>query len=711
MKNKIRILASGIAILLASYLIGQNIILPLRSPEASEGPTSAMGEAFDWIEGFDNLELYGYGETDDNPWSSTVAKIDASGEVPGGIFITSGTGVGANVELKEGSTLEISAGIHPWVAEYSDGAVLEIQYLESGKKESKLLGEYEIKDQTQVSIEVGLGEYANTKGIIKVICSAEKSGDSSGDWILITRMNLGDGMYKQEGLRDGQGGFLCSVHYFADEWPINFWSCELLDIGQDFEQIVSDGFNSIILVVPWREFQPTFSPVSYNEDALEKLRMIMEKAEEYDLSVMVRVGYIWDYYQDEESQCTERFYDIVGNQEVQEAWFDYCETLYYVLNEYPNFVGGFITWEDFWSNIYLGDVLGEEEQIVRAERTGFQKWVRDHYSITQLKEQYGAAVKDYSEIGIPKKTDSMMELWYAFIDEFLMRLLEESQEYFPDLSMEVRTDWDIYYNTSGEQEYYQHNKTYPCADSSFTSIMYGIPQGCLNQGERLHYDEAMEKTEYILRSIMEQNQKKPIYIDQFLFADNTPGFEMNAQIYDDELEDYLKNVDSILEKYTLGYGVWAYKNYAANLLYNPQFGKDMEGWETDNSEIIVKDGNKKMQIREGGQISQTIPGLRIQYPSPQYSISMDVIVEGDTNITLVLGKETKTMKMQESGKISVKFTVDTPDWFSISADKDIIVDNVKVYNHVQNGFLYDLEGNGQEALDGIRYLNNHIGNH
>lgn len=137
----------------------------------------------------------------------------------------------------------------------------------------------------------------------------------------------------------------------------------------------------------------------------------------------------------------------------------------------------------------------------------------------------------------------------------------------------------------------------------------------------------------------------------------------------------------------------------------------MEGWGTDNSEIVVEEGNKKMRIREGGKISQTIPNLRIQYPSPQYSISADVIVEGDTNITFVLGEETKTVKVSESGKVSVELTVDTPDRFSINADKDIIIDNVKVYNHVQNGFLYDLEGNVQEALDGIRYLNKHLGSH
>lgn len=54
--------------------------------------------------------------------------------------------------------------------------------------------------------------------------------------------------------------YLKSVTYFGDEWVLNFWNSETDHLEKDLEQIREDGFNSIILVVPWREFQPEMTP-------------------------------------------------------------------------------------------------------------------------------------------------------------------------------------------------------------------------------------------------------------------------------------------------------------------------------------------------------------------------------------------------------------------------------------------------------------------
>ena len=50
--------------------------------------------------------------------------------------------------------------------------------------------------------------------------------------------------------------YLKSVTYFGDAWPINYWGTEDDNMGANFARIKADGFNSIILVIPWREFQP-----------------------------------------------------------------------------------------------------------------------------------------------------------------------------------------------------------------------------------------------------------------------------------------------------------------------------------------------------------------------------------------------------------------------------------------------------------------------
>ena len=39
---------------------------------------------------------------------------------------------------------------------------------------------------------------------------------------------------------------------------------------EELAQIAADGFNTIILVIPWREFQPSVMPLTYNPYAFEK---------------------------------------------------------------------------------------------------------------------------------------------------------------------------------------------------------------------------------------------------------------------------------------------------------------------------------------------------------------------------------------------------------------------------------------------------------
>ena len=54
----------------------------------------------------------------------------------------------------------------------------------------------------------------------------------------------------------GERGYLRSATYYSDDWVINFWNSESVHMEEELARIAADGFNSIILAVPWREFQP-----------------------------------------------------------------------------------------------------------------------------------------------------------------------------------------------------------------------------------------------------------------------------------------------------------------------------------------------------------------------------------------------------------------------------------------------------------------------
>ena len=68
--------------------------------------------------------------------------------------------------------------------------------------------------------------------------------------------------------------YLKSVTYVGDAWPINYWGTEDDNMGANFARIKADGFNSIILVIPWREFQPGDMGNMYNEAAFAKLDQV-----------------------------------------------------------------------------------------------------------------------------------------------------------------------------------------------------------------------------------------------------------------------------------------------------------------------------------------------------------------------------------------------------------------------------------------------------
>lgn len=140
-----------------------------------------------------------------------------------------------------------------------------------------------------------------------------------------------------------------SVTYVSDAWVVNFWNTESDYMEEELAQIAKDGFNSIILVIPWREFQPDTSPVSYNSYAFEKLDRVMRAADDQGLKVQARIGYTWDYYARETSAA--RFREMLGDVRLREAWMDYAGRLYQALSSYDNFSGAFLTWEDFWNYV------------------------------------------------------------------------------------------------------------------------------------------------------------------------------------------------------------------------------------------------------------------------------------------------------------------------------------------------------------------------
>ncbi len=499
--------------------------------------------------------------------------------------------------------------------------------------------------------------------------------------------------------------YLKSATYFADEWVINFWNSEMDDLEEELAQIAKDGFNSIIVAIPWREFQPQMDPIIYNDYALEQLDRVMTAAKAQGLWVSLRVGYTWDYYEDG-TDVRARFREVMGDEMVLAAWDDYVKTIYERANMHGNLYGGFITWEDFWHFTFYATEQGRgEESIALAQFSGFTDYIRKTYTLEEIAPLYGEGFAEYEQVYLPEKNQPALKLTYEFFDVWLNEFLLHTQEIFPDLSMEARMDMDLVYDTDGQQYWYGHEATYPCGDAPYVSLMYGVPMGHINQGERLDAPEALVTTQQMLDHVLQYTEGKKLYIEQFLYMDNTPGFEHNAQLKDDQLDDYIIAAADLFRDRVMGYGVWAYQNYTDNLLYNPQFALGETGWTLENgAQVVEYNGSMQAQLPVGGRLYRDISrGTALTY--------VRFTVDGEAPVTLQvsLGNE-GTQVHVEAGALGSGNAIELVfenggDGLSFTADTQCYIDNVKVYTRVHEGQLYSLDGDELSCIDAIRKLN------
>ncbi len=508
-----------------------------------------------------------------------------------------------------------------------------------------------------------------------------------------------------------------TAFYFADGWPKEFWDCEMNDLDKDFRQIKADGFNSIALVIPWRQFQPEISTdpygVIYDEASFLRLSQIIEKANEYQLGVLLRVGYFWDRAGNAPTDdLYSRFQQLIYDENTKRAWCDYVAKVKTEADKHENVLGAFICWEDMWT--FVNRVQGgypEEEALSLADEVGFQAYIEQQYELREYNQLFHRSYEDYRDIPLPDISNPEMQVFYDFYDTRLNQLLNETQKIWPELSMEVRTDADLVADDKGDFTYYSHAKTYSCGSAAYTSVMYGIPQGARNEGERLTATEAIPMTRWVLESIQENNEGKPIYINQFLFYDDTAKFSYNAQLYDDQIDDYLSACADVLAGETCGYGIWTYRDYFFNFIYNKDFLHGLDGWQTEGDVMLLTGENSRVKIATGGVLSQhQIDG----YASADDSFEVCLSVETDEacTISVRVGTETRE-KSIEAGETRITLTFPVGESgcdLAIWADRDIVVDNINLYGGIQHGRVYEVDGNQSVNYQDVVGLNHKVMN-
>ena len=498
--------------------------------------------------------------------------------------------------------------------------------------------------------------------------------------------------------------YLKSVTYFGDAWPINYWSTEDDNMGTNFARIKADGFNSIILVIPWREFQPGTMDNMYNETAFAKLDQVMKCADDHGLMVTLRIGYCWDYSGD--ASLPDRYTGVVqdGSSD-RKLWLDYCKTIYSRVSDYGNFQGAFITWEDFWDYISNMDRdLTRALSVRMASRSGYQDYLKAHYSLADVGAAYGTTFNDYSEIWIPERKRPEAKLFFEFYDSFLNKLLSESQEVFPGLSMEVRSDGDPIYQLDGSYTYYSHSATYPCEDAEYSALMYSVSLGQQNVSDHISAETALASMQKSMNGLLEKSGKK-YFMEQLLYMDSTEAYSYNTQIEENQVADYVQNLAPILKDTTCGYGLWVYRNYVNDCVYNGQFALGTTGWDvTGNVEKTEHDGSKAVTLAKDSVLSQNVHG-RLGQRDKIYVKFWAAPKNGTAKVTFQIGSYKKSVQVTGAGNYEFSIPWQADYNLSITTDRSVTLDNIKMYSHEQYGRIYDTDGNEQDLAASFRALN------
>jgi hypothetical protein len=522
---------------------------------------------------------------------------------------------------------------------------------------------------------------------------------------------------------DMRGEKIIGTHYTGSTWAPAFWSnVNIYEVHDDFIEIKENGFNTVIIVVPWVGFQTSVEPMSYFEDYFQLLDKILRIAKKDALNVILRIGYVHEIGTTSVPGHYERVINLFTKKNIYySAWLDYLDRLYDVASRYDNLLFGFVTWEDFFIIDFTH--LPVEKRAFLSSAIGYQEYLT-RYSLITLSGIYKKVFSSYTEIPIPSYNSSAVPLFYEFWDQLLIKIYKESKKHFLKLSMEVRVDCDPSHKFT---RYNCHESTFDLGGEDDITIIYYTPAwGALNKGDQTTADDAVSRFQNLLDWVRSHTDNF-IFIDQFNFIDNTPGFKKNTKIIPDEVPGFIDRSAAVISDNTIGYALWAMKDVRANVIKNGSFERGNLGWETEKGRLLIDEGEiqRSLLLEDMGRLEQYIKGgcvatlfeLMKEKGGAYYSLRFEAKKKGlkpsELHIRMT-GKDGQIF-YQSNSAISSDYakmiTLSKIPLFNdakiiiVNSGADVVVDDFELFCYVQGNGVYDIFGLPKYFRDNLIALN------
>jgi len=161
-----------------SEVVSQKDTSVTPSENDQNGSDAVSGEEWEGL----HLSFENISETADNPWGITSGLIDVD-DVGKCILLTPNTSFTIK-DLTSESLISLEAEIHPWVADSSDGAGIDVWIMDENGEILKKDKISIVSGATWASIQYSIGDVADATQI-KFLCNNGNADDDSCDWVIL----------------------------------------------------------------------------------------------------------------------------------------------------------------------------------------------------------------------------------------------------------------------------------------------------------------------------------------------------------------------------------------------------------------------------------------------------------------------------------------------------------------------------------------------
>lgn len=503
------------------------------------------------------------------------------------------------------------------------------------------------------------------------------------------------GMAQQGPEAVGPGGaYLRGAHWFGEGWAVNFWNTRLLDrAAEDFAALRADGFNTVVLVVPWPGFVAAPNDGAIDPERAQRLGALIDLADEAGLNVVLRIGYAWDSSVDMAGRW---LMDLWLREGVRQAWLDHIAGLWDIVKDRPNVRFAFLSWEDLWAIEGIGEA-DLDERLSMAQRTGFRHWLRQYSTLEEVSSRYGQTFTAFNQVPVPRRMEPAFGLFFDFIDDsWINRFFKPAQAVFPTLSMEIRIDSDPVWNAPGDLAYWHsHELAWDLPGAPWTTVYWAPAMGGENDGGTISPERAAERLAHLMNRLRAVTGDRPIFIDQFLVEDFTPGFEMNERLDRDAVDEFLEVARPVLESLTHGYALWTWRDYAHDAVASPDFSALEGNWEGARADDDAAPG---YTFLTGERLQRSFGIHEFHAPGGPENAALCVtaVIDGDTapDLRVIADGLARRTELDVSGpgEACVDLDVNPLTTVALEALSDLELLSVRFSGFVQPTGIRDIDG-------------------